>query len=85
VSPVLVLGDQADEGNDDAPMRRVESDRRLNGRQVVAEGARANGKEPGKESKLIASEGLEGHWVIGRKAARRGGEGQKEGTCNERE
>jgi hypothetical protein len=60
VSPAIVLGDQADEGNDDAPVRRVESDRRLDGRQVVAEAARVEGQEPGKESKSIASEGLEG-------------------------
>jgi hypothetical protein len=51
----------------------------------VVEAARADSKELGKESESIASEGLEGHWVIERKAARRRGEGQKEGTCDERE
>jgi hypothetical protein len=35
----------------------------------VVEAATADGKELGKESELIASEGLEGHWVIGEKAA----------------
>jgi hypothetical protein len=57
-----VLNDQADEGNDDAPVRRVESDRRLDGRQVVVEAARADSKELGKESESTASEGLDGHW-----------------------
>jgi hypothetical protein len=79
------LNDQADEGNYDALVRRVESDRCLDGRQILAEAARVDGKELGKESQLIASEGLEGHWVIGRKAARRRREGQKEGRCNNAE
>jgi uncharacterized protein YabE (DUF348 family) len=61
------------------PVRRVESDRPLEGRQVVAEVARADHRELGKESESIASEGLEGHWVIGRKAAARQRDGQKEG------
>jgi hypothetical protein len=71
VSPAIVLGDQADGGNDDPPVRRVESDRRLDGRQVVVEVAKVDGKDLGKESESIASEGLEGRWVIGRKAAGR--------------
>jgi hypothetical protein len=54
----------------------VESDRRLDGRQVVAEAVRVDGKELGKESELIASEGLDRHWVIGRKAARRRRDGE---------
>jgi uncharacterized protein YabE (DUF348 family) len=62
VSRVIVLGDQADEGNYDAPVRRIESDRRLAGQHVVAEVARVDGKELGKESESIASEGREGHW-----------------------
>jgi hypothetical protein len=85
VSPVIVLGDQADEGNDDAPVRRVESDRRLDGRQIVVEAVRVDGKELGKESESIASEGLESHWAIGRKAAGRRRDGQKEERCNEGE
>jgi hypothetical protein len=41
----------------------------------VIEAARVEGKELGKESESIAWEGIEGHWVIGRKAARRRTEG----------
>jgi hypothetical protein len=67
VSRVIILGDQEDGGNDDAPVRRVESD----GREVVVEVPRVEGKDLEKEFESIASEGLEGHWVIGRKAARR--------------
>jgi hypothetical protein len=88
MSQVIVLSDQADGGNDDAPVRRVESDQRLDGRQVVVEAVRVEGKDLGKQSESIASESLEGHWVIGRKAARkrrdretdRGGE-----RCNDAE
>jgi hypothetical protein len=83
VSPVIVLGDQADEGKDDAPVRRVESDRPLDGRQVVVETARVDNKELGKESESIASKDLEGNWVIGRKAAGTQRDGQKEGRCND--
>jgi hypothetical protein len=61
MSPVIVLGDQADEGNDDAPVRRVESDRRLDGRHILVEAARVDVKKLGKESESIASEGLDGH------------------------
>jgi hypothetical protein len=57
--------DQADEGHDDASVRRAESDRILAGRQVVVEAARVDGKELGKESESIASGGLEGHWEKG--------------------
>jgi hypothetical protein len=57
----LPLG-QADKGHDDAPVRRVESDRRLAGRQVAVEAARVGSTELRKESESIASEGLEGHW-----------------------
>jgi hypothetical protein len=48
-------------------VRRAESD----GREVVAEAPSVEGKGFEKEFESIASEGLEGHWVIGRKAARR--------------
>jgi hypothetical protein len=65
VSRVIVLGDQADGGNDDAPVRRVESDRRFDGRQVVVEAPRVESKDRENEFESIASEGLEGHWVIG--------------------
>jgi hypothetical protein len=85
VSPVIVLGDQSDGGNDDAPVRRVESDRRLAGRQIVVEAARVEGRELEKESASIALEGLEGHWAIGRKAARKRGDEPKEGRCNDAE
>jgi hypothetical protein len=67
VSRVIVLGDQADGGNDDTPVRRVESD----GREVVVEAPSVERKDIEKEFELIASEGFEGHWLIGRKAARR--------------
>jgi hypothetical protein len=53
--------DQAEEGNDDAPVRRVESHRRFDDRQIVVKVARVDGKELGNESESIASEGLEGH------------------------
>jgi hypothetical protein len=66
--------DQADEGNDDAPVRRVESDWRLDGRQVVVEAARADGKELGKESESIASEDLKGRWEKGSRETDRGRE-----------
>jgi hypothetical protein len=39
----------------------LESDRLLGGRQIVVETARVDGKELGKESESIASEGPEGH------------------------
>jgi hypothetical protein len=42
----------------------------------VAYAARAVGKELGKESESIASESLEGHWVIGRKADSRRRDGE---------
>jgi hypothetical protein len=67
VSRVIVLGDPADGGNDDAPVRRVESD----GREVVVEAPRVEGKHLERKFESIAWEGLEGHWMIGRKAARR--------------
>jgi hypothetical protein len=50
----VLLNDQADEGSDDAPVRHVESDRRLDGGQIAVEAARADGKELGKESESIA-------------------------------
>jgi hypothetical protein len=50
----------------------VESDRRLDGRQVVVKAARVDGKELGRESESIASKGIEGHWVIGKKQPRDG-------------
>jgi hypothetical protein len=75
VSPVIVLDDQAYEGNDDATVRRVESDRCLAGRQTVVEAARVDSKKLGKESESIASEGLKGHWVIG---IRQPGDGETE-------
>jgi hypothetical protein len=53
--------DQADEGHNNAPVRRVESDRLIDGRQVEVEVSRVDGKGLGKESEWIASEGLEGH------------------------
>jgi hypothetical protein len=37
----------------------------------VVDAARVEGKDLEKEFESIASEGLDGHWVIGRKAARR--------------
>jgi hypothetical protein len=37
----------------------------------VAEAPRVEGKDLEKEFESIASEGLEGHWAIGRKATRR--------------
>jgi hypothetical protein len=43
----------------------VESDRLLAGRQVAVEVAKVEGKELGKESELIPSEGLENHWKKG--------------------
>jgi hypothetical protein len=58
------LNDQADEGNNDAPVRCVESDRRLDGRQVVVEAASVEGKELEKESESIGWEGLDGDRVI---------------------
>jgi hypothetical protein len=61
VSRVIVLGDQADGGNDDASVRRAESD----GREVVVEAPSVEGKDLEKEFESIALEGLEGHWVIG--------------------
>jgi hypothetical protein len=54
-------------------------------RQVVVEAPRVEGKDLEKKFKSIASQGLEGHWVIGRKAARRRRDGQKEGRCNDAE
>jgi hypothetical protein len=60
VSRVIVLGDQADRGNDDAPVRRAESD----GRDVVVEAPSVEGKDLEKGFESIASEGLEGYWVI---------------------
>jgi hypothetical protein len=78
------LNDEADDGNDDTPVRRVESDRRLDGRQIVVEAARADNKELGKESELIASEWLEGHWDHGEKAAERPRDGETDrGTKDE--
>jgi hypothetical protein len=74
VSAGIVLGDQAGEGNDDAPVRRVESDRRLDDRQVVVEVSRADCKELEKESKSIASEGLEGHCEESSRETKRGRE-----------
>jgi hypothetical protein len=68
------LNDQADEGNDGAPARRVESDRRLGGRQVVVEAARVDRKELQKESESTASECLEGHWEKGIRETDRGRE-----------
>jgi hypothetical protein len=41
-------------------VRRVESDRLLDCRQIVVEAARVDGKELEKESESIASESLEG-------------------------
>jgi hypothetical protein len=38
----------------------------------VVEAPRVEGKDLENESESIASEGLEDHWVIGRKAVRRG-------------
>jgi hypothetical protein len=84
-SGVIVLGDQANGGNDDASVRRVESDRRLDGRQVVVEAPKVEGKDLEKEFELTASEGLERCWVIGRKAVRRRRDGQREGRCNDAE
>jgi hypothetical protein len=46
-------------------------------RNVVPEAPRVDGKDLEKELESIASEGLEGHWAIGRKAARRLREGQR--------
>jgi hypothetical protein len=56
------LNDQADEGHDNAPVRRVESERRLDAQQIVVEAARVDCKEFGNELESIAWEGLEGHW-----------------------
>jgi hypothetical protein len=42
----------------------------------VVQAPRFEGKYLEKEFKSIASEGLEGHWVIGRKAARRQRDGE---------
>jgi hypothetical protein len=77
------LNDEADEGNDDAPVRRVESDRRLDGRQVVVEVARVDGKALGNESESIASEGLDGHWDHWEKAAEKRRDGQRDGGQND--
>jgi hypothetical protein len=43
----------------------------------VVEAPRVEGKYLEKEFESIASEGHEGHWVIGRKAARRRRDGQR--------
>jgi hypothetical protein len=51
----------------------------------VVEAARVDGKELGKESESVASEGLEVHWVTRRKAAGRRRDGQREERCNEGE
>jgi hypothetical protein len=59
----------------------------------VAEAPRVEGKDLENEFESIASEGLDGHWMIRRKAARRrkDGEterqrdGQREGRCNDAE
>jgi hypothetical protein len=48
-------------------VRRVEND----GREVVVEAPSVEGKDLEKEFESIASEGLEGHWMIGSKTARR--------------
>jgi hypothetical protein len=58
VSLVIVLGDQADEGSYDAPVRGMESDRRLDGREVVVEAPRIEDKDLEKEFESIASESL---------------------------
>jgi hypothetical protein len=42
----------------------------------VIEAPRVEGKDLKKEFESIASEGLEGHWVIGMKAARRRRDGE---------
>jgi hypothetical protein len=77
--------DEADEGHDDPQVPWMESDRFLASPQVVAEAAIVDGEKLGNESESIASEGLEGHWVIGRKAAARRRDGQDEERCNEGE
>jgi hypothetical protein len=69
--------DEADEGHDDAPLRGVESDRRLDGGQVVVKVARIDGKELGKEPEPIPSEGLEGHWEKGSRETEKRTEGGK--------
>jgi hypothetical protein len=69
--------DHANKGNDDALGRRAESDRLITGRQVVVETARVDGKELGKESESIASEGLEGLWEKGSRETQRRTEGGK--------
>jgi hypothetical protein len=68
--------DLADEGHNNAPVRRVESDRLLAGRQIEVEEATVDGKELGKESESIASEGVEDHCE---KAAGKRRDGQREG------
>jgi hypothetical protein len=54
----------------------------------VAEAPRVEGKDLENEFESIASEGLDGDWVIGRKAARRRRDGETEkrtegGRCND--
>jgi hypothetical protein len=71
------LNEQADEGHDDAPVWRVESHRRLGGRQIVVEVARVGGKVLGKKSESIASEGLEGYWEKGSQETERQTDGGK--------
>jgi hypothetical protein len=44
----------------------------------VVEAPRVESKDLEKEFELIASKGLEGDWVIGRKAARRQRDGEKD-------
>jgi hypothetical protein len=58
----------------------VESDRLLDGRQVEVEASRVDGKELGKESVSIASEGLEGHWEKGSRETHRGREDEMIGN-----
>jgi hypothetical protein len=53
-------------------VRRLASDRLLAGRQVAVEVARVDGKELGKESESIASEGLQGHCEKGSRETDRG-------------
>jgi hypothetical protein len=46
----------------------------------VVEAARVDGKDLRKESESIALEGLEGHWVMGK---RQPGNAQREGRGND--
>jgi hypothetical protein len=68
--------DQVHEGNDNALVRRVARDRRLASRQVIIERARVAAKGPGRNLNRSPRKALR---VIGKKAAGKQKDGQREG------